>query len=215
MSEISKEAERLYSSDKKQEAVILLTRSLSKDFEQLDLILQLSTYLTYGGEMQQAEELLLKSKNFFPNEKTIDYNLGNIYYTQGEYNKAIDVFNSIKTNDSMYMLAQCYQQLGDNNRALVYAITASENKNDEVYLELVGDILLSLGNIKQAKDYYQKSADIKENEKNTFNLALCLTVLNEKDAQKYFAVSKKINSKYYNDNIKRLDDIQKLISGKK
>lgn len=213
MNEISHDAAKLYENDEKEQAVILLAKELEKNPQQLELILQLSTYLTYGGEMEQAEELLLKSKNYFPDEPLIDYNLGNVYYNQGEYEKALAIFEQIDSNDALFMKAQCFYKLGDNNHALVYAITASENSKEEENFRLVGDILLRLGNVNEAKTYYEQAVATSKNEINTFDLALCKTVLNEADAKEYFAESKAINSQYYNDNIQKLEDVQRLING--
>lgn len=220
MDEIAQQAAKLYEDGQKEEAVIKLADSLKKDFKQLDLILQLSTYLSYGGELDQAVELLQRSLNIFPDNLAIKYNLGNIYFNQSKIDQAMPIFNELLTGDfskpATFMLAQCYQQLGDNNHALVYAITAAENeKEDEGYPQLVGDLLLATGNIEQAQNYYQLSVDIRKNEKNTFNLALCKSVLDEDGSKELFEESKKINNKYYEDNIQRLADIQKLINGNK
>lgn len=216
MNEISLKAQSLYDNGKEQDAVVLLAKELEKNFRQLPLILQLSTYLSYGGEFEQAEELLIKAKGLFAKELTIDYNLGNIYYTQGEYDKAQAIFDSLVNkkfgHEAMFMLAQTLNKLGQVNQALVYAITASDMvNNDAAYPELVGDLFMSIGDFNHAKDYYQNSYDIKINEKNSFNLGLCKMALKE-EYKKYFSESKKINSEFYEKNIQKLDDIQKLIN---
>lgn len=209
-------AEELYNKGQKEEAVIFLVNQLNENFNQLPLILQLSTYLTYGGEFEQAEELLMKAKAIFANNLTIDYNLGNVYYTKGEYDKAQAIFELlVKKNfghEAMFMLAQTLNKLGSVNQALVYALTALDKAPaDEAYSELVGDIFMSLGDFKNAKRYYKDSYNIKKNEKNSFNLGLCNMILKE-SYQEYFLESKNINKKYYENNIEKLDDIQKLIN---
>ncbi|GKQ42832.1 hypothetical protein RD055328_07550 [Companilactobacillus sp. RD055328] len=220
MNEVAKQAAKQYESGDKEAAVITLTKALNDDFKQLEIILQLSTYLSYGGEFEQAEELLKRSLNIFPDEDTIKYNLGNIYFNQSKIDQALPIFTELlKTemrNPASFMLAQCYQQLGDNNHALVYAITAAENEHeDEGYAQLVGDIFLAMGNVKDAKKYYLISTDIRKNERNTFNLGVCLFTLDDPKAQSVFKESKAINQKYYEDNIQRLTDIQKIINENK
>lgn len=216
MKNISKEAEELYSENNAQEAVILLAQELEKNPQQLDLILQLSTYLSFGGEFDQAKELLLKSKNYFQDSEEIDYNLGNVYYSEENYALAETVFQELVNNkfghDALFMLSQSLYKQQKYNIALVYALTAAEqNKEDESYFELVGDIFMSTGDFKNAYKYYEISYNIKKNGKNSFNLGLCAMIL-DKDSKKFFESSKKQDPTYYKKNIEKLDDIQKLIN---
>ena len=63
---VEKTAEQLYQQNQKQAAVKLLAQKLQQDMSHLDWFLQLSGYLTAGGDLAQAEELLLKAKQRFP-----------------------------------------------------------------------------------------------------------------------------------------------------
>lgn len=211
-----KKAENLFKSNKKEEAVIVLTKSLEKNFYQLPLILQLSTYLSYGGEFDQAEELLKKAKTMFPSELSIDYNLGNIYFSQEKYDYAYGIFeNLVKSNfghDALFMLAQTLKNMSDYSHALVYAITAYEkNPKDENYAELVGDIFLSMGILEEAEIYFNKSYNINNNGKNVFKLAIT-KMANGEESTTFFEIAKETDFEYYKNNLQKIDDIQKLVN---
>ncbi|APX73035.1 tetratricopeptide repeat protein [Companilactobacillus allii] len=192
-----------------------LVDDLSSNSKQLGKILKLSAYLVEVNDLEQAEELLIKSMTLFPNDKDLLYNLGNVYYLAGKYDKANDLFQRLIKDDygfeAYFMLAKTLDEQGKRQMAIVYALTAVEKKPSDIASnELMADLLLANGNFSESKDYYQKANDIKPQAKYYFNMALCAMNL-KVDYQEYLNKSKELDAKYYLKNEKKLANLQKFI----
>ena len=76
----------------------------------------LGVALNDAHSAEQAEELFKKALNIFANSKEksslMHYGLGNVYYTNSMYDKAIVEFKKVQSEklkqDSMLMMAQAY-----------------------------------------------------------------------------------------------------------
>jgi len=192
-----------------------LVDDLNTNSRQLGKILKLSAYLVEVGDLEQAEELLIRSMPLFPEDKDLLYNLGNVYYLAGKYDKSNDIFQKLINANygfvAYFMMAKTLDEQGKRQMALVYALTAVEkNKQDLAANELMADLLLANGNFSESMSYYQKANKIKPQSKFYFNMALCAMNLKE-DYQAYLNKSKELDAKYYLKNEKKLANLQKFI----
>lgn len=204
--------------DKKQieKEIKKLVADLNNDSKQLSKVLKLSAYLVEVGDLEQAEELLLRSLTNFPNEKDIRYNLGNVYFMASKYDKASTIFQKlIQDNygfEAYYMQAKTLDEQGKKQLAIVYALTATEKNPEDVGgLELMADLLLANGNFEESKNYYKKANAIKPSAKYYFNMALCAMNLDQ-EYQKYLDRSKQLDEKYYLENEKKLSNLQQFLT---
>ncbi|KRK80688.1 tetratricopeptide repeat protein [Companilactobacillus nodensis] len=193
-----------------------LVDDLNTNSKQLSKVLKLSAYLVEVGDLEQAEELLLRSLTNFPGEKDLRYNLGNVYFMAAKYDKASDIFQKlIQDNygfEAYFMQAKTLDEQGKKQMAIVYALTATEKNPDDVAgVELMADLLLANGNFAESKNYYEKANAIKPSAKYYFNIALCAMNLNQ-DYQEYLNKSKKLDEKYYLKNEKKLSNLQKYLT---
>ncbi|MCO6541387.1 MAG: tetratricopeptide repeat protein [Lactobacillus sp.] len=213
---MEKQAEKLYQQGDKQAAVKLLAQKLQQDMSHADWFLQLSGYLTAGGDFEQAEELLVKAKQLFPETQEIDYNLAVIYFEAGklaESQKMLqNITDSTLVSDVYYLMAQQSLQQKQLPQALMYALTAyDKNPQLEDNSLLVGDICLQLKEFKRAQEYYQKAVKIKSSALVLFKLALTEMVLGEKSFQQHFAESQRIDPQYFQQHQQQLADIERYL----
>ncbi|WP_334328861.1 tetratricopeptide repeat protein [Companilactobacillus sp. HBUAS59699] len=204
--------------DKKQieNEIKKLVKDLNTNDKQLSKVLKLSAYLVQVGDLEQAEELLLRSLTNFPNEKDLRYNLGNVYFMAAKYDKASNIFQKLIQDDygfeAYFMQAKTLDEQGKKQLAIVYALTATEKNSEDIGgLELMADLLLSNGNFDEAMNYYKKANAIKPTAKYYFNMALCAMNLDQ-DYQPYLDKSKKLDEKYYLKNEKKLSNLQQFLT---
>lgn len=213
---MDKKAETLFKNGDKEAAIKKIVSELNKDHQQLDKILQLSAYLVEVGDLEQAEELLTKSLTLFRGNKDIRYNLGNVYFLANKYDKANEIFSKlIQDNygfEAYFMEAKTLDEQGKRQMAIVYALTAVEKKPQDVgSIELLADLLLANGNFAESKGYYHRAILLDSKAKYYFNLALCAMNLKE-DYQQYLNKSKEIDPKYFEENEKKLANLQKYLT---
>lgn len=103
-------------------------------------------------------------------------------------------------------------KLGQYQKALAYALTLKNQ--DERTLELIGDIWLSLGDLKSANQTYKKISEDQRNAKVNFLLGLTLFDTDPDEAEKYFKLSKNQDPKYFAQAQKQYNAVAKLIRGK-
>lgn len=213
----------------------IITDKLKKEIHKLVLAIDktptdwrnyndLAVLLIRMENYSEAEELIMKAFGQVATgdkqaTENLKYTLGNVYYAAGEYEKAVALYNQISDNDikgeALIMLAQSMQQVGDFKRGLLYAITALEVKPADVELNnLTADMLLALGDFKQAQIYYKKVLALDEkNSAALFGSGLIALVFDQ-DAQIYFDKIKKYDLTYFNQNKQKVDDLAKLIKNK-
>lgn len=206
--------DELYNSKKVDEAIHALIEKIDKDPHNTDNYLQLSTYLIDQGAGDQAMQLLEKAKGLVKDSNALDYNLAVAYYTQGEFDKALNLLNNIPNDDlTLYQKALVYLKLGQNEKALAFALSI-KNVDDRVK-ELLGDIWLAWGDLKSAKQSYDSIPEDNRTAKIYFLLGVSTYSENRDLAEKYFAKSKSLDEKYYNNAKDQYGSLMKLISQNK
>lgn len=212
---MNKKAEKLFNQGDKEAAIKLIVADLNQNAKQLPEILQLSTYLVQAGDLEQAEELLARSLEMFPNNQDLLYNLGNVYYLADEFDKAGSIFQKLVDKnyafEAYFMMTKTLDQQGKKQLAIMYALTAVEKApKDQQANELLADLLLANGNFNESLGFYQAANKIKPQAKYYFNMALCAMNL-KLDYQEYLNQAKQIDEKYYLKNEKKLAELQEYL----
>ncbi|AVK60633.1 hypothetical protein C5Z25_02075 [Lactobacillus sp. CBA3605] len=181
----------------------------------------LTVVLTAGQDYEQAEALAMKALGRFDQvaraHNLLTYALGNIYYQAGEYNRALAAYQTIDDPklkaDAYLMMAQTLMAKKDYQHALVWALTAQEQRPTAIDVNLLtANILLALGNNEQAYDFYQKVLvqDPQHGPAN-FNAGLTAMVLGKPYAQ-LFARAKQYDAAYFKAHQQQLSDIEKTVT---
>lgn len=216
MSFLEQQADKLYKKGKKQAAVKLLAQKLQKDMSHEAWFLQLSSYLTAGGDLEQAEELLIKAKQLFPKSEEIDYNLAVIYFEANKMKLSQKYLKNIKNpkllSDVYYLMAQEELKKKQPAVALAYVLTAIDKDASisDNYL-FAGDLFLQLNNFKKSAQYYQKALNLEKSAAGYFKLALVEMVEGNKKYHDDFLSSKTIDQDYFDKHQQQLKDIEKFI----
>ncbi|MCR1903458.1 tetratricopeptide repeat protein [Lactobacillus taiwanensis] len=210
---MDKKIANLYDAGEVDKAIHLLVKRINRDPEDIENYLQLSTYLIEQNAADQALELLEKARGLVNHPEELTYNIAVCYYLQGEFQKSLALLNSIKDDEeTMYQKALIFMKLGQYQKALAYVLTLKNQ--DERTLELLGDIWLSLGDLKTANQTYSQILKDQRNSKVNFLLGLTLFDTNPNEAEKYFKLSKNQDPKYFAQAQKQYNAVAKLIRGK-
>ncbi|OYR97387.1 tetratricopeptide repeat protein [Lactobacillus taiwanensis] len=210
---MDKKIANLYDAGEVDKAIHLLVERINRDPKDIENYLQLSTYLIEQNAADQALELLEKARGLVNHPEELTYNIAVCYYLQGEFQKSLALLNSIKDDEeTMYQKALIFMKLGQYQKALAYALTLKSQ--DERTLELLGDIWLSLGDLKTANQTYSQILKDQRNSKVNFLLGLTLFDTNPNEAEKYFKLSKNQDPKYFAQAQKQYNAVAKLIRGK-
>ncbi|NVY95698.1 tetratricopeptide repeat protein [Lactobacillus sp. DCY120] len=213
---MEKEAEKLYQEGHKQASVKLLAQKLQKDMQHLDWFLQLSGYLSAGGDLPQAEALLLQARELFPQSEEISYNLAVIYFQAGKFSQAHQFLQQVKQpqlqSDAYYLLAQEKRQEDKLPQALVYALTAIDYNPQlaDNYL-LAGDLLLRQHDLKTAQNYYQKAVDLQGKAANYFKLALVELALDQPQYRAHFEKARQLDQVYFEKHQTQVAEIERYL----
>lgn len=96
-----------YKEEKYEKAISSFKKSLEDWPEDVEAMLALSNCYSEINLPKKAEEILMKAKKIKPGNSAITYNLANALFDQGEYIRAIDYYNKIRSNeDEIYDLAK-------------------------------------------------------------------------------------------------------------
>jgi Putative Zn-dependent protease, contains TPR repeats len=210
---MDKKIANLYGAGEVDKAIHLLVERINRDPKDIENYLQLSTYLIEQNAADQALELLEKARGLVNHPEELTYNIAVCYYLQGKFQKSLALLNSIKDDEeTMYQKALIFMKLGQYQKALAYALTLKNQ--DERTLELLGDIWLSLGDLKTANQTYSQILKDQRNSKINFLLGLTLFDTNPNEAEKYFKLSKNQDPKYFAQAQKQYNAVAKLIRGK-
>ena len=156
-----------------------------RDRLRFDLPLEKSLCLLMIGRFREAENLLKQALEIAENENalyTVAYlldGLGNTYYLQGDYSKALQAYrkrSEVLTGQNMtdyYMQnynAAIYQEWGELEQAFEYAKHSVEFKENygltdtlpSAYFQL-GDIYLNRREPKTAEKYFRRAIDLTQN----------------------------------------------------
>ncbi|GLB47006.1 hypothetical protein WR164_09850 [Philodulcilactobacillus myokoensis] len=181
----------------------------------------LGTFLVELKSYTQAEELLMKALGLFADKSkraknALLYGLGNVYYSAGDFDKAIKQFQQVDDEhlkvDAYIMLAQSYMSKKDYKRAIVFALTAQgHRRQDPDVNRLLGESLLALGNFKESAQFYDHVLNALPNDgRANFDRGIVAMVLGE-DFHEYFARAQKYDEKYFKKGQKKLADIERFI----
>lgn len=210
---MNKKIANLYDAGNVDKAIHLLIEKINKHPHDIENYLQLSTYLIEQNAADQALELLEKARGLVNHPEDLTYNIAVCYYMQGDFAKSLALLNSIADDEeTMYQKALIFMKLGQYQKALAYALTLKNQ--DERTLELIGDIWLSLGELKSANQTYNKISEAQRNAKINFLLGLTLFDTDPDKAEKYFKLSKSQDPKYFAQAQKQYNAVAKLIRGK-
>lgn len=210
---MDKKIANLYDAGKVDDAIHLLIEKINDSPKNIENYLQLSTYLIEQNAADQALELLEKARGLVDQPEALTYNIAVCYYMQAEYAKSLALLNSIPDDEeTMYQKALIFMKLGQYQKALAYALTLKNQ--DERTLELLGDIWLSLGDLKSANQTYSQIIKDQRNAKVNFLLGLTLFDTNPDKAESYFKLSKEQDPKYFAQAQKQYNAVAKLIRGK-
>lgn len=203
----------LYDRGKTELAIHQLVKKIDQDSKNVDNYLQLSTYLIDQNSIDQALELLQKASAIVADPKALTYNLAVCYYIKGDFEKSLSLLDELEnTQETLYQKALVFLKLGQYQKALAYALSLTNQ--DKRTLELLGDIWLSLGDLKQAKKNYEKIRTEDRNAKVEFLLGLTLLEESLEQAQLHFDLSKQKNPTYFKQANSQYASLLKLIRGK-
>lgn len=181
----------------------------------------LSVFLVELKSYTQAEELLMKALGLFGDsskkaKSTLLYGLGNVYYSAGEFEKAIHQFQQVDDpglkKDAYVMLAQSYMGKKDYKRALVFLLTAQElAKQDPEINKMMGECLMAIGDFDQAADFYDRVLKNDPHDgKANFDRGLIAMVLGE-PFKDYFKKAEKYDKKNFDAKQSQIKDIEKVV----
>ncbi len=205
--------------EKMQQVIQKLIAKIDADPYDQESYYALGTALTEEKSFTQAEELFKKALNALSDraEKTelLHYGLGNVYYASELYDEAIAQFNLVQDGklqaQAYTMLAQSYYAKANYQKALVFALTASEKLRSVATLSLMGDCFLALGNFGPAKDYYQQALQLEPNDARiNFQLGV-IAVVNGADPTAYFDRAEQSDPKLYQTLKTRLNDVEQTM----
>ncbi|WEV51941.1 tetratricopeptide repeat protein [Lactobacillus sp. ESL0731] len=203
--------------DKKQadidQKIHQLITKIDQQPQKADNYLQLATYLLNEGSFAQATQLLEQAKQLVKKPQDLDYDLAVCYYMQGDFDKALTLLDQIPNDDLvLYQKALVYLKIGQKQKALAYALTIK--KLDNRVRELLGDIWLSLGQLKEARTSYEQIPPAARSAKVNFLLGITVLEDDRKKAQEFLQTAKKLDPKYYQQALDQYSSILKLVKDK-
>lgn len=121
-------------------AIALLDNINENDPEYVQALLQLADLYQAQGLFEVAEQKLLTAKNLLPNEIIIDFALGELFFSIGEYLKAVTYYEKVAKKEVMLAdvsvldrLAESYAAIGEYEKALPLFKKGSEESPDKFY----------------------------------------------------------------------------------
>ncbi len=116
------------------------------------------------GEYALAVERLIEAMNLNPYIKSPAYDLADIYYVQGNYQGALDIYGNIlekygadrRASRGSALAMMALSKYPDALRQLEHVLQSAPN-DAEIWLD-AGDVLLSMSQPAQARSYWQEAA---------------------------------------------------------
>ena len=113
----------LYTKHDEARALELLNRIIERDARYVPAYVLKSTIYQTRGDWTAAEQALLTAEQKAPPSPVVNFNLGNIYFLQGEFNKAVESFTRAVQinpafNEAYINRANAYMKLKDYPAAL-------------------------------------------------------------------------------------------------
>lgn len=173
----------------------------------------LATMLIGIHAYDEASQLIVKALGLFPNDTELTYDAGLLAFSQGNSTLAIKYFSQLANvkkgnlkQDAQYMLALSYQQAGQVQKALAFALTAHEAAPEKVDAALLSaELLLGLGAFKDAAKLLKPFLQIK-NARVLFTYGMALTGQNL-DGSQYLDEAKRLDPKGYDQQAGQVRDI--------
>lgn len=193
-----------------------LVTKIDADPKDPENYLQLATILIEQGSFDQATKLLEEAKHLVKKPQDLDYDLAVCYYMQGKFNQALTLLNQIPNDDLvLYQKALVFLKIGQRQKALAHALTIKHV--DDGVNELIGDIWLSLGKLKEAKSSYERIGQTKRSAKVNFMLGITVLTENLEKAKKFLDISKKQDPEFFKNAQEQYEALLKMINdaGKK
>ncbi|GAB3802427.1 tetratricopeptide repeat protein [Virgibacillus kimchii] len=113
--------------EKDEEAINLLNEIDEEDPEYTAALVQLADLYQSQGLFEVAQQKLLTAKQMEPNEAVIDFALGELLFSTGEYNQAITYYEKVRQemDEINYVsiderLAEAYAAAGEYEKALTF-----------------------------------------------------------------------------------------------
>lgn len=110
-----------------QEAIELLNRFNPTDEDYLAVLIQLADLYQTQGLFEVSEQKLLEAKQLDPSEVLIDFALGELSLSNGEYQKAIPYYEKVYQQQEVFAeveiavrLGECLAAVGEFEQALTY-----------------------------------------------------------------------------------------------
>lgn len=213
---MSKRAEALAEADK---LINPLIAAIDAEPHKAENYYDLSCALIILKSYTQAEELLKRALLLFQEQGDLDllhYGLGNVFYAAQLYPEALAEYQKIETAkwraEGDAMMAQTYYMMQDYQHALVYGLTALDLRGNNIdALLVVGNCFLSLGDFKNAKQYFDRVLTLEpKNLEANFDLGV-IAKLNHEDASRYFNLVQTSDPIYFKKMQERLVNIEKAL----
>ncbi|RKQ37654.1 tetratricopeptide repeat protein [Oceanobacillus halophilus] len=96
-----------------EQAIELLLQIEEGDPSYLQALIQLADLYQAQGLFEVAEQKLLKAKKLEPNEEIIDFALGELYFSIGEYQKAILYYEKVISEKDQVANISIHERLGE------------------------------------------------------------------------------------------------------
>ncbi|WP_053219406.1 tetratricopeptide repeat protein [Virgibacillus senegalensis] len=113
--------------DEDEEAIDVLNRFSPEDEEYMESLVQLADLYQAQGLYEVSEQKLLEAKNFDPSEPVIDFALGELAFSTGEYQKSIPYYEKVAEVQPILgdieiaaRLAEAYAATGEFEKAIDY-----------------------------------------------------------------------------------------------
>ncbi|WP_276805038.1 tetratricopeptide repeat protein [Lactobacillus hominis] len=210
---MDKKIMKIYDAGDHDRAIHLLIKKIDNEPKNVDNYLQLATFLIEQNSAQQALELLQKAQVVVDQPEKLSYDIAVCYYMLGEFEKSLKLIDSLPNDDeTLYQKSLIFMKMGQYQKALAFALTIK--KQDNKILELLGDIWLSLGELKAAHDSFAKVPEKQRSAKVNFLLGLTIFDKDQKQAEQFFSEAKKLDKNYVAQAEKQYSAIAKLIRGK-
>lgn len=126
--------------DEDQEAIELLNRFEPGDEEYLAVLVQLADLYQTQGLFEVAEQKLLDAKQLNPSEILIDFALGELSFSNGEYQKAIPYYEKVYQQQAVFAdvevalrLGECLAATGEFEQALTYYQTVETDQSEVLF----------------------------------------------------------------------------------
>lgn len=188
-----------------------LIKKIDQEPTKAENYLQLATCLVEQGSFDQATQLLEQAKNLVKKPQALDYDLAVSLYLQGDFAQALDLLDKLPNDDLiLYQKALIFLKMGQPQKALAHALTI-KNVDDRVK-ELLGDIWLSLGDLKEAKANFAAIVPEKRSAKVNFMLGITLFSEDRQQAEKYLAQAKQQDPKFYEQAQEQYNAILKMVN---